>query len=191
MACLILNPERLRGVRVREANNIKHMKYLFFSLSLLLLTACTAGAQSDKKSTAKQIADPEWQLSPEQWKERLNEMEYYVLREKGTERAFTGEYWDNKKEGTYVCRACELPLFDSATKYKSGTGWPSFWKPITEDNIATGTDYDLGYARSEVLCARCGGHLGHVFPDGPEPTGQRYCMNSVSLTFKPAEKKEE
>ena len=108
---------------------------------------------------------------------------YHIIREKGTERAFSGEYWDNKKEGTYVCRACELPLFSSETKYKSGTGWPSFWDKIEDKNVAEERDNSYGWNRTEVLCSRCGGHLGHVFPDGPKPTGLRYCINSVSLKF--------
>jgi peptide-methionine (R)-S-oxide reductase len=118
-----------------------------------------------------------------EWKAQLEQEEYYVLREAGTERPFTGDLWDNKKEGIYTCAACELPLFDSSTKYKSGTGWPSFYQPINETNVGRDTDKNLGYTRNEVHCARCGGHQGHVFSDGPKPTGLRYCINSVSLNF--------
>lgn len=121
--------------------------------------------------------------SPEEWKTQLSEKEFYVLREQGTERSFTGEYWDNKKEGVYKCRGCELPLFSSDTKFKSGTGWPSFYEPINKFSIAEEVDNSFGMRRVEVHCARCGGHQGHVFPDGPKPTGLRYCINSVSLTF--------
>ncbi|MEL6719349.1 MAG: peptide-methionine (R)-S-oxide reductase MsrB [Bacteroidota bacterium] len=119
----------------------------------------------------------------EEWKAELTEKEFYVLRQAGTEYAFSGDLWDNKKEGIYTCRGCQLPLFSSATKYKSGTGWPSFWQPLKELYIGEDVDYKIGYKRTEVHCARCEGHLGHVFPDGPEPTGLRYCINSVSLDF--------
>jgi peptide-methionine (R)-S-oxide reductase len=118
-----------------------------------------------------------------EWKTKLSPQEYYVLREKGTERAFTGDLTDLKKDGLYTCRGCGLPLFHSKHKYNSGSGWPSFFDVFDKTSIATDTDYDLGYARTELMCARCGGHLGHVFDDGPQPTGLRYCINSVSLDF--------
>lgn len=121
--------------------------------------------------------------TPEEWQAELTKMEFYVLREKGTERSFTGDLLKNKKQGVYTCGACGLELFSSDTKFKSGTGWPSFYKPIDETHILEDTDYDIGYARTEVMCNRCEGHLGHVFPDGPKPTGLRYCINSVSLNF--------
>ena len=121
--------------------------------------------------------------SDEEWRSVLTEMEYYVLREAGTERAFQGDLWDNKREGVYSCAACGLLLFDSATKFKSGTGWPSFWEPANKACIKEKEDRSYGWDRVEVLCSRCDGHLGHVFTDGPNPTGLRYCINSVSLNF--------
>jgi peptide-methionine (R)-S-oxide reductase len=124
--------------------------------------------------------------SEEEWKKLLTPQQYHVLREKGTEIAFTGKYWNEHAAGTYVCAACGLELFNSNTKFDSGTGWPSFWAPIAKNHVVEIADHSLGMERIEVNCARCGGHLGHVFDDGPAPTGLRYCMNSVSLAFKPS-----
>ncbi len=119
----------------------------------------------------------------EEWKTELDAMEFHVLRQAGTERAFSGKYWDHHEEGTYSCRACELPLFESDKKFDSGTGWPSFSDEYMRGNVVQVSDNSYGMMRIEVNCARCGGHLGHVFNDGPEPTGLRYCINSVSLKF--------
>ena len=124
----------------------------------------------------------------DEWKENLTEEQYRVLRLKGTERPFTGKYWDNKKKGVYYCAGCGTPLFDSNSKFKSNSGWPSFSAPINESNVDKAQDNSIGMRRTEVLCNKCGGHLGHVFDDGPKPTGLRYCMNSISLDFKPKNK---
>jgi len=152
---------------------------------VLVFFSLLASCQS--KRTQEVIPTPEGITpvvkSEEQWKSELSPMEYNVLRQAGTERAGTGDLLSNKEKGIYTCRGCALPLFHSETKFDSGTGWPSYYQPINDVNVEEDTDYKLLYPRTEVHCARCKGHLGHVFKDGPPPTGLRYCINSVSLDF--------
>ena len=127
------------------------------------------------------------QLSDAEWKQKLSPEQYRVLREQGTERAFSGAYWKEKGEGVYACAACGAPLYSSADKFASGTGWPSYTRAIESGRVIERSDHSFGATRTEILCARCGGHLGHVFDDGPAPTGQRHCVNSASLSFESAE----
>ncbi|OLS22081.1 MAG: Peptide methionine sulfoxide reductase MsrB [Candidatus Heimdallarchaeota archaeon LC_3] len=123
-------------------------------------------------------------LSEEEWKKKLDPEKYHVLRLKGTERAFTGKHYNNKEKGIYVCAGCGEKLFDSETKYDSGSGWPSFYQPLDKEKVEEDKDTSHGMVRTEIMCNNCGGHLGHIFNDGPNPTGLRYCVNSASLEFK-------
>jgi len=154
---------------------------LVITLALALsIAGMPPAGQAAKEEKVEKITKTD-----EEWKKLLTSEQYRVLRKEGTEIAFTGKYWDNHAAGTYVCAACGLELFSSDTKFESGTGWPSFWAPIAKNHVKEIVDRTLGMERVEVECARCGGHLGHVFDDGPKPTGLRYCMNSVSMEFKP------
>lgn len=155
------------------------------TLGALALTAGACAPQAADAQEARFADSPFRRLTPAQWRARLPGVSYDVLRREATERPFTSPLNDEKRAGTFVCRGCELPLFRSAWKYDSGTGWPSFWQ-AERRNVGTKTDFGLGIPRTEYHCARCLGHQGHVFDDGPRPTGKRWCNNGVALLFRPA-----
>ncbi len=163
------------GTAVVKFTTMKRTVIVLFAISTAI------SAQNDKLQ--KKIMDESMVKSEEEWRGCLTPEEYRILREKGTEMAFTGKYNQHSEEGVYTCAACGQELFSSDTKYNSGSGWPSFWQPISKEKVATEKDGALFMERTEILCSRCGGHLGHVFSDGPRPTGLRYCVNSVSLDF--------
>jgi peptide-methionine (R)-S-oxide reductase len=147
------------------------------ALIVIIMASMQVHAQTNVKQFEVVKTDAEW-------KKQLSVDAYTVLRKKGTERAFTGQFWDHHETGVYCCAGCGNELFSSAHKFESGTGWPSFYKPIIKGKVLDEVDISYGMKRTEVICGRCGGHLGHVFEDGPEPTGLRYCINSISLSFK-------
>jgi peptide-methionine (R)-S-oxide reductase len=156
----------------------------------LSFNACAQQSGNKNHNKAATMDTFEVKKTDDEWRKELSPVQFNILREKGTERAFTGKYDDFFEEGTYYCAACGAELFTSKTKYNSGCGWPAFYEPATNKNIIEKTDYSHGMIRTEVLCAKCGGHLGHVFTDGPKPTGLRYCINSDALKFVPGKKKE-
>ena len=169
----------------------KNLKIMNNKLLALIFISIVAVSSSFCQDKSRQYADDsnegkkEYEVikSESEWKNTLSPEEFEVLRKKGTEYAFTGKFYEFKEKGIFTCAGCGNELFDSKTKYNSGSGWPSFYKPIDKNNIDLEIDKSLGSAREEILCSKCGGHLGHVFADGPKPTGLRYCVNSVSLHF--------
>jgi peptide-methionine (R)-S-oxide reductase len=166
------------------------MKDAILVIGILFLFSCNAKSQNDPQMNENNNPGFEVEKSEDEWRQILSPVEFSILREKGTEYAFTGEFFNHKEKGMYVCAGCGNELFTSDSKYDSGCGWPSFYEPLSKEKIGEFEDRSHGMVRTEIVCNKCGGHLGHVFPDGPKPTGLRYCVNSASLDFKKADKKE-